>query len=1405
MENLDVYIPQDRRIALSSGADLPRDTHGAALFADISGFTPLTEGLSRALGPRRGAEELTRQLNLVYDALVAEVDRYGGSVLGFSGDAITCWFDDALVEQHDAFVHPASAAEAHAASRSAVECALAIQRLMARFQTLPLPDGTPVALAIKVVVTSGPARRFVVGDPAYQRIDVLAGATLARIELAEHLVAKAELLVDAATAQYAAPWLTIAEWRADEATGERFALVSAIEPRPAATADTDLLAERQRPLAFEQVRPWLLAAVYERLHAGLGEFLTELRPAVPLFLRFSGIDYDRDPEAGARLHAYICWVQKVLARYEGTLLQLTIGDKGCYLYGAFGAPVAHEDDDLRAVAAAHELLSPPTHLDFIGAPQIGISRGMMRVGAYGGTRRRTYGVLGEDANIAARLMSAAAPRQILVTKRVARAIGGRYQLEELGSIQFKGLAKPLAVLAVGPRRAGAAPQLAGDDLLVGREAERALLRSRLDLLGAGQGGNVLIEGEAGIGKTRLVADLRAQALARGIPCFTSDAEAVEQTTPYHVWRPVFRALFDLSDVDDPALLREHVLVRLPADPEVRERAPLLNVVLPLGLAETELTAQLDGNLRAENTRALLLRLLLDMLVAAPALLIIEDAHWCDSASWALLEQLRISAPALLLVVATRPLDEMSGHPAADIAAEYRNLQRDPATLRMHLGVLDSETIAALICARLGVPSVPAPALELIRRNAEGHPLFSEEIAYALRDMGILRIERGECRMADDAGNLHDLNFPDTLQGVVTSRLDRLPPAQQMALKVASVIGRIFQLRGLQGVYPGDDERQRLPEHMSRLVELDITLLQGNEPELAYIFKHALTREVAYQLLLFSQRRRLHRAVAEWYEQSYADNLAPHYALLAYHWVQSFGDTPDDPAATNTALNYLELAGDQAVQTSAYREAIEFFKEALAIDEWAGGGDALVRARWMGRIGAAYRGWGRYTQSLEWLEGALNLLGEPMPSNGPSMGGRMITEIFRQLLHRIQPRRWIGRADPARRPELHELAAVYQLVSEMTFFANQKGASLYAVLRMMNISEVADARADIGRAAGVMGLTTGMFGLQRLADLYFRRGMAAAEAVNNQLVLGEIWQIHGLYRMGLGQWEQAADYLARSVALHKHLGHRRYMHNSTLLLGQISLYRADFDHGLAVSQEIERAGEKEDNPDYRIWSSAQQSMRLLRLGQLAAAAARIEPSIALAAAHGEDHAALYCRGLLASSLWRSGEQASARRYADEVAALIKQARGIPVGYDTIDGYRAVAEVYLGLWEQAGAAAPRAVKAAARRACRALHTYRRFFPIGEAVAWQFQGQLEWLAGKPKRAHVAWRRSLAAAERMSMPYEQAEACFQIGRHLPAGHPERDPMLQRALATFAHLSAEYDCACVQAALASSERATHG
>ena len=643
MESLVAYIPMDRRHAMANDDDLPDRATGAALFADISGFTPLTETLLREYGPRRGPEELTHQLNLIYDALVAQVHRYGGSVLAFSGDAITCWLNGDDGSQ-------------------ATACGLAMQQAMGQFVAIETPSGAKISLAMKVAVAIGPIRRFLVGDPDIQVIDALAGNTLDQMATAEHHADRGEVIVSPEVAAQLGDQLDVTDWRRDDETNQRFGVVSGLLGRqPTADETTVWPALPLERLLKEDVRPWLLPPVYERLDAGKGGFLTELRPAVALFLSFGGIDYDHDEAARDKLDAYIRWVQTILVRYEGYLLQLTIGDKGSYLYTAFGAPVAHEDDAVRAVSAALELQAMPPELDFIENVKIGISQGQMRTGAYGGTRRRTYGVMGDEVNMAARLMQAAVPGQILVKDITWQSAGDGFTGERLPPFTVKGKTEPAVAFSVSGSKVHQPIHLQEPNYvlpMVGRETELKLIDDKMNQIRAGHGQLVAVIGEAGMGKSRLVAEVIRMANERRLVGYGGECQSFGTSISYLVWQPIWRAFFNLDpawEVD--AQIRELETQLELIDPALVPRLPLLGAVLNLSIPDNDLTRSFDAKLRKTSLESLLIDCLRAHAHIAPMLLVLEDCHWLDPLSHDLLEVISRTVADLpvLIVMDYRPL------------------------------------------------------------------------------------------------------------------------------------------------------------------------------------------------------------------------------------------------------------------------------------------------------------------------------------------------------------------------------------------------------------------------------------------------------------------------------------------------------------------------------------------------------------------------------------------------------------------------------------------------------------------------------------------------------------------------------------------------------------------------------
>jgi class 3 adenylate cyclase/predicted ATPase len=885
MHRLKSYLPQDRLRALIDGTSLPSRTHGSAIFADISGFTLLTEKLTQMLGPRKGVDTLSRQLNAVYGALIEQVEWYGGSIISFAGDSIISWFEEA---------------GSSSAALRAVTCADGMQSAMASFKDLSL----------KIAITTGSARRFLVGSPEIQLMDTLAGKTIVRLATAERMAHKGEIIIDMATCEALGSQAATGEQRRDAVTTEQFAVFdSLIEPakkRPLPELD-------EADLPKEKLRPWLLPTVYEREQSNLSAFLTELRPAVPLFLNFSGIDYDNDAQAEEKLNKFVAHVQQVAAKYEGAVLQLVIGDKGSYIYAVFGAPIAHEDDAKRAVYAALELRKVPEQLAFIQSIRMGISLGTLRVGAYGSETRRTYAVLGDEVNVAARLMANAAIDEILITGRVQIEAAETFALEPREPLSMKGVAEPqpvYSVTGISSRRATRLPEPEYRLPMVGRQEELALVDEKLSLAFQGKGQVIGITAEAGMGKSRLVAEIIRLARKRGFVGYGGACLSSGVNTPYLVWRPIWQAFFDL-DLEMP--LRKQIRW---LEGEIEERAPerldalpLLELVLGIPLPDNEFTKALEPQDRKGTLEALLEECLKSAVQETPLLIVLEDLHWIDPLSHDLFESLALISKNLPIcfVAAYRPPD-----PARLYAPPLETLPYFTKIKLTDLAAPDAEQLiraklAQLFPERTG--SLPKILTRELMTKSQGNPFFIEELLNYLHDRGLDPY---------NAESFKALELPASLHMLVLSRIDQLTEPQKVTLRVASVIGRIFPFSWLHGYYPGLGAEDVVKENLAELSKVDLTPLDTPEPELAYIFKHIVTQEVTYESLSYNTRAQLHELLAKYLEAVHPDDTPLN--LLAFHYSR----TENLPKKRE----YLRKSGEAAQAAFSNEAALEYYEQAL---------------------------------------------------------------------------------------------------------------------------------------------------------------------------------------------------------------------------------------------------------------------------------------------------------------------------------------------------------------------------------------------------------------------------------------------------------------------------------------------
>jgi len=888
----------------------------AVLFADISGFTALTERLAQQ-GPA-GAEDLTQELNTYFGQLIDIIIHYGGDVVKFAGDALTAiWTTSLDIEKTEE-------ESISGLTRQAAACALAVQTALKNHRTT---DG--VQLSLRIGLGAGNVAAMHVGG-VYGRWEfVITGSPLNQVSQAEAKAQPGEVVLSPEA------WDLVEAYATGQVLSDGYTRLATI------SAETEVVPPEspEVSLAVETaLRAYLPGAILTRLAAGQRGWLAELRWVTVLFINLPNLTYTTPLDQAQMVMQAL---QTALYRYEGSVNKISVDDKGATLVAALGLPpLAHEDDASRGVQAALTMQAALQDLNWRCA--IGVTTGRAFCGVVGNETRREYTMMGDVVNLAARLMQAAGGKlpvsentpPILCDKTTYEVAQTQVTFETLSPIQVKGKAQP--VLIYRPKFETPTPQsktvgrYRPKTTMVGRTTEKMILSDKLQNLLRGQNNVVIIEGEAGIGKSRLIDDLmRREAPAFGVDSLLGAGDAIEKTTAYHAWWPIFREIFNVTDTSDIHLARHQVQGQLSIlAPAMVEWAPLLNAVLPLDFPDNDVTALIEGKTRAENTQALLVQILNEKQGRAPLLLVIEDAHWLDSASWALLQQIKDAIHPLLIVIATRPMIEMQPVMATALPTEYKQLLADPNTQHLQLEALPLKEALFLICQHLGTDNLPEPVATYILEKTEGHPFFSEELAYALRDNGLIKIINGECHLAVEIDDLHTLNFPDTLQGVITSRIDRLTPPQQLALKVASILGRVFAFQILRDVYPIDADKPYLSDNLDTLERLDLTPMETPEPDLTYIFKHIITQEVAYNLMAFAQRRQLHQIVAEWYERTYADELASFYPLLAHHWRKATAGQEVEARLVFKTVDYLQKAGDASARIYANTEAITYYRHAL---------------------------------------------------------------------------------------------------------------------------------------------------------------------------------------------------------------------------------------------------------------------------------------------------------------------------------------------------------------------------------------------------------------------------------------------------------------------------------------------
>ena len=1308
------FTEQDPHIPLPSGDDVPC----ALLFADISGFTRLTERLA-AKGPV-GAEELTLALNRYFGDLIEIVGEYGGDVLKFAGDALVAVFEDRIP----------GAALRDAAAR-ATSASLIIQRKM---QNFPEVEGTK--LSLKTVLVAGDLRIMHLGG-VFGRCEVLiVGDPLKEVGTADKVAEPGDII--ASSVFFRRVEGLVESTPVDDGHYRIHGLRQRDEEDFETSSNSgqqELVDAPFRVSSVAAMRGYIPAAIYARLAAGQTDWLGELRKVSVLFANLPGFSRETPIEDAQRL---MVTLQRTVYQFEGSLNKMSVDDKGVSMLAGFGLPpVAHEDDAVRAISCAQALHERITQLGW--KCSIGVASGRIFCGAYGNDQRREYTMIGDTVNTSARLMQAA-DGHILCGQATWREAESRFDFEILEPVRMKGKSEPVPIYRPLGRRMQTAYQARDRITVIGRKDEVQLFDEQLKTFVETRASCIVyVEGEAGVGKSHLVDYFEQSAEDAGCRVLYDGGDAIERSTPWYGWRSIVTGVLGVEDQRlEPEWLKRALRDRFELSEETMRLAPLLSSVLPVVWSDNDWTAQMSGAIRATNVNELLSELISQAARQEPLVISLEDVHWFDSASLALLNKLASQFEPVMILAATRPMTQ-------PIPREIESLLRMPVTHHFQLDDLPADEAVQMARHLLEVSSLPEAVENLVSVRSHGNPLFVKELTLTLRDSGTLKISDGTARVVGDLQEFRDRQAAGSLASVIVNRIDTLTPSEQLVVKVASAIGYEFSYAILRDIFPVEQERTGIRDCLQSLCDKQVIQPLEDRVELEYVYRHRALRDVAYNLVLQKHRIELHTAIGEWIEAEHSDELEAHYPLLAEHWLLA-GDL-------TRAVRLLAQAGHVALQNSANREAARFYRKALNLEpELDQRIDTLERARWERRYGEALYCHGEIVPALNHLRKALKLLGHPDPESLIGASVSSGTELTRQLF-----RRWrtalFGK--PAGRPTetLIESVRAYERLFEIHYMRNDLVGNTLAAFRSLNLAERYGFCPELSRSYASASVIISSMMLYGAADRYVDRGKRIAGKTGDLPSMAYVKAIGSIHYIATGNWETAQQILGEAIPLCTEIGDRRRWSEASALIMNLNAWVGDWDSLLDHSAKLHRVAEADNVSQLIFWAIGWMTWVASARDPHDETLRKAETDLESWIRNGEEmplaDEVLVRGGLLLPRL-RRGEWESAVAVVNEIETVLGYAQ--PVAIYLLPAYCAMADLYYAL-AKSGYESALIKQKEIRRRLRLMHFRIQVFsvliPISVPLRNLSAARRLILKGRTNKASRILKKGIARAESLRIPY--------------------------------------------------------
>jgi len=846
-------------------------------------------------------------------------------------------------------------------------------------------------------------------------------------------------------------------------------------------------------------------------------------------------------------------------RFEGTIIEY--GGDG--FMALFGAPIAHEDAARRGVHAA---LAIQRALSEYGKEleqkrglrlqmRIGLNSGIVVVGKIGDDLHMEYTAIGDTTNLTSRLQTAASPGSVLISEATYKQISGFFEALEMGEISVKGHA-PVRAFEVkrATARRGRLQVAAERGLtpLVGRERELAALDDLFQLVKAGHGQVVFVAGEAGIGKSRLLLEFRRRLAAAGEKLTWLEGRCVSfgQSIPLLPIVDQLRENFGIDEIDGEPEIIAKVEQGMHALGGVESEIPYVRYLLSVDPGDPAVAAMDASERRTRLFRALRV-LALRGAKQRPLVMVFEDLHWIDASTKEYLDFFMDSvAGAALMPILTHRVGYV---PSFGSRSFYTAMSLH------HLSGAETFEMAKRM---LGTDQFPQTLMGTLTEKAEGVPLFVEEVTKTLIDLGFLIRENGGYQMAKA---LDEVGVPGTMQDIIMARLDRLGVDGKRAVQLASVIGRQFMAKLLERVA---GLTGRLEGLLRELKALEIIYEQGLAPEPAYIFKHAVIQDVAYNSLLIQRRKELHRAVGEAIEELYCERLSEHYAELAHHFTRG--------EEWSKAIHYSTLAGDQASHSFSNREAEDHYSRALEVASKLPLAEPGLVADLHAKRGAVLNTVGRHDEAIAEYERAREIATSAGDDSRKCRALLGLVDVYFNA-HRRQPIRdcadealRLAREIGDTRLEASCLASRVIPVGSWEGPTQEVMEDAKEAVRLAQV--VGDPRLLAAASVGLGGV------LQWRAEFssgleHLRKGIELAQSTHDGRALG-IGLFHlGHLRLSQGDYEEALRVYGQMRDYAQGAEDRFFLARVPNLLGAVHLELYDLEEALALNLEGEEAGRR----------------------------------------------------------------------------------------------------------------------------------------------------------------------------------------------------------------------------------------